>query len=118
MGGWFPPKPRKGSGQPNRGKEKMDNVTYPAHDAPIKITLYPCEDFGGWEIIVTTANGDEEGEHTWVETKAEAIKEGRRKYNANPTIKKLVALNKEHWEERNGRLVLANDETVIRERNK
>ena len=83
-----------------------------------KITLHPCEDFGGWEIIVTDVNGDEEPDHDWVETKAEAIKEGRKRFNEDCSIKKLVALNKEHWEERNGRLVLGNDETVIRERNK
>mgnify|MGYP003141339467 CR=1 FL=1 len=100
----------------NTAFTSIDNVTYPAHDVPIKITLYPCEDFGGWEIIVTTANGKEETDHIWVETKAEAIKEGRRIFNANPTIKKLVALNKEHWEEVSGRLVLANDEIIIRER--
>ena len=81
-----------------------------------KITLYPCEDDFGWEIIVTDVNGNEEPDHDWVETKAEAIKEGRRIFNANPTIKKLVALKKEHWEERNGQLVLANDEIIIRER--
>ena len=80
-----------------------------------KITLYPCEDFG-WEIIVTDVNGDEEPDHDWVETKAEAIKEGRKRFNEDCSIKKLVALNKEHWEERNGRLVLANDEIIIRER--
>ena len=59
----------------------MDNVTYPAHDAPIKITLHPCEDFGGWEIIVTDVNGEEETDHIWVETKTEATKKGRRIFN-------------------------------------
>lgn len=81
-----------------------------------KITLYPCEDSGGWEVIITDIDGEEEPDHEWCTTKSAAIKLGRDVFNADPTIKKLVALNKEHWEEVNGQLVLANDETVIRER--
>ena len=82
-----------------------------------RITLYPCEDFGGWEIIVTDVNGNEEPDHIWVETKAQAIKEGRKQFNADPTIKKLVMLNKEHLEEdENGDWRLSNDATLIRKR--
>mgnify|MGYP006150087805 CR=1 FL=1 len=85
---------------------------------PHKITLHPCEDMGGREVIITNIDGEEEPDHEWFTTKKQAIASSRDVFNAEPTIKKLVILNKEHWEENeNGRLVLSNDETVIRKRN-
>ena len=86
-------------------------------DTPYEITIFPAGDDSGWEIVVTDKNGNEEGDAVFCDTKAEAIKDGRCRFNTEPTVKRLVALNKEHWEiTESDRLILVNDKRIIRHR--
>jgi hypothetical protein len=79
------------------------------------ITIYPAGDFG-WEIVVTDTDGIEEGDAIWCSTKGEALKEGRKRFNEELTVKALVVLNREHFEIDAGNLIAANDKRIVRHR--
>jgi hypothetical protein len=86
-----------------------------------QITLYPAGDIG-WEVVVTDNDGIEEGDVVWFETKTAALKYARKRFNAELTVKALIALNKEHlelqWNPSVGRneLITVTDKRIVRHR--
>ena len=91
-------------------------MAFEYNGVPIEITIYPAGEYG-WDVVVTDKDGNDEGDCEFFETKAEAIKEGRKRFNAEPTVKTLIALNKEYgFEDDKHRIVLANDKRVIKTR--